>query len=85
MTELQLFKWFASHEPEHRWEGKKENDDVIAWIRFSALDSFTALIGYNVLSEGGIECRLQEGCVAINMRVICEHHDIVLENIFDKN
>ncbi len=78
MTELQLYKFTQNKEID--WRG----DKLILWIDFCDLKEFTAMIGYDYLSEGGVEVCLLENCIAIELNDLCESFDIELENIKSK-
>ena len=78
MTELQLYKFCEDKELD--WRG----DKLILWIPFWQLEDFTELIGYNYLSEGGIEVTLLNDCIALDIVDLCEDFDIEPENIVKK-
>lgn len=78
MTELQLYKFTQNKEID--WRG----DKLILWIDFDDLTEFTEMIGYNFLSDGGIEVCLLENCIAIDLINLCEDFDIEPENILKK-
>ena len=82
MTELELYKYIHDEDtaPEYTFDGEK----AIIWIYHFNIDEFVKLIGNAILIEGGIEVRLQEHCIAMEMNDICEYHDIELGKIFDK-
>jgi len=78
MTELQLYKF--TQDKEICWAGEK----LILWIDFYDLKEFTQMIGYDYLSEGGIEINLLHNCVALELNDLCEYFDIEPENILKK-
>ena len=82
MTELELYKFLNEGYgvQEYRWEG----DEFLVWIRFDGLEDFTKMVGYNYLSDGGIDCNLRDDCICINIVDIAEYHDIDLEDILEK-
>jgi len=85
MTELKLYKFLNDHELEYHWQDYEKKDaEFLVWIPFYLLEEFTQMIGYNYLSEGGIEVLLQESCIALDIVDIAEYHDIELENILSK-
>ena len=86
MTELEFYKWIKDFDPEWRWDrnGQTNKEDVIIWITVNGLESFCNLLPYSLLSEGGIEVRLQEKCIAIWASDVLNHFNIPLENIFEK-
>ncbi len=81
MTELELYKFIEESGSYTSFDG----DKAIMWIYHFNVDDFVKLIGQHILSEGGIEVRLQEDCIAVDMSEICEYHNIELENVFEKN
>lgn len=82
MTELELYKFLNEDDgvQQYNWEG----DEFLVWIKFWVLEDFTKMIGYNYLSEGGMDCNLQDYCACIDIVDICEYYDIDLENILKK-
>ena len=62
-----------------------DGETAIMWVYHFNVDDFAKLIGAGLLDDGGIEVRLQETYVAIDMNEICEHHNIEPESIFEKN
>ena len=83
MTELDLYQWIEDHNCEWQWDyvTDKKNDGIL-WIPVYCLESFCSLIGFYVLQSGGVECRLQDKCIAIMASEFCRSHDINLENVF---
>ena len=81
MTELSLYKFIEEHSCETNFDG----DKAIIWVSHFALNEFVELIGGYVLENGGLKCRLQEHCIAIDMIDICEHHDIDPNNVFERS
>ena len=85
MTELKLYKFLNDHELEYRWEiYETKNNEFLVWIPFYLLEDFTEMIGYDYLSEGGINVNLQESYICLNIFDIAEYHEIELENILKK-
>lgn len=82
MTELALFKFCHASGVNCRWDD--DDDELIIWIPFDLLKEFTDLVGYTYLSDGGIEVRLQEDCVALKLNDICEDFEIDIKNIYDR-
>lgn len=78
MTELELYKFCKDKEVDWR------RDELILWIPFSDVDDFANMLGYNYLSEGGIDVVLLNDCIALNLVYICENFDINPENILKK-
>ena len=79
MNELDLYKF--CNENELDWRG----DKLVMWIYPSDIEDLVNLIGYNALSEGGLEARiLGTGHVAIELNDICEWFDIDPERIYPK-
>ena len=85
MNELDLYKFIEEYSIELRWECyEKKEDELIAWIPYYCLEEFTELIGYEYLSEGGIEVNLQIDGIALNIAEICENFGIEAERIYKK-
>ena len=80
MTELELHNFLDGDGVQYRWEG----EELLVWIDFDNLDIFTSMVGYDYLSDGGLDCNLRYGCVCIDIVGICEYHNIGLESVFHK-
>ena len=83
MTELDLYKFLNDEDngvQQYNWEG----EEFLVWISLWYLEDFTDMVGYNYLSDGGIDCNLQNDCICIDIVGICEYYDIDLENILEK-
>lgn len=80
MTELQLYKFIQEYYIETRWD----DNQLTTWIPFHCLQEFTEMIGYEMLSDGGLEANLQYACVAFDLNEVCEWFDIDAENIEPK-
>ena len=79
MTELELYKFCKGKELD--WRG----DKLILWIEFLEIKEFTELLGYDFLSEGGLDVVLFEFCIALELNDLCEHFEIEPENILKKS
>ncbi len=79
--ELRLYKF--CEDKEIRWEILYTQEHLILWIPFDELGEFVDIVGYNMLDDGGIECHLQENCIAIDLVPICEELGIEPEEILE--
>jgi len=75
MTELELYKFLEGEDYEHQ--------DYIIWIPIYSLEKFCAFFK-SYLIDGGIECRLKDDCVALDIYTICDFYGINPENIYGK-
>lgn len=83
MTELDLYKFFHNKEepcPQYSFDGEK----AIAWIYHFNVEEFSKLIKSSLLDDGGIEVRLQEHHIAIDMTEVCEYFGIDPNKVFTK-
>jgi len=78
MSELELYKF--AQKCEMRWDGEA----LSIWIEFDNLEEFTDMIGYDYLSDGGLNVNLQQNCIAFDLVEICENYGIEPTNIFVK-
>lgn len=90
MTESQLRDFVRDNGLEWHWHppsgdpGDPESD-VFLVIRHDCLREFAGMLGYNMLADGGLEVRLMDdGYVGIDMRYVCEYHDVDLESAFPR-
>ena len=80
MNELDLYKF--CNENEMDWRG----DKLIVWIYPSDIEDLVKLIGYEALSEGGLEAHiLGTGQIAIDVTIVCDWFDIDPERIRSKD
>jgi len=81
MTELELYKFIEESGSEtYIYDG----DKAIIWVAHCWVTEFADMIGYGMLDMGGIEVRLQESVIAVEMNDICEYHDIEVEKVFER-
>ncbi len=78
MTELELYKYISENGTMTSYDG----DKAIVWIYHFELLDFVKLLGRSVLRDGGIEVRLQDDYVAIDMTEICDYYNIDIKNVF---
>ncbi|HDR7242574.1 hypothetical protein [Bacillus cereus group sp. BfR-BA-01700] len=78
MTELELYKFCEGKEMD--WRG----DELYVWVYFHDLEDFTKMVGCNWFSEGGMEIRLFDNYVAIELVDLCDNYEIDPENILKK-
>ena len=81
MTELDLSKFIEESCSSTSFDG----DNAIIWVYHFNVDDFAKLIGNYYLSEGGIEVRLQEDCIAVDMTDILKDNDINPYAVFETN
>jgi hypothetical protein len=80
MTALKLYKFIQENDIELRWE----DEELIAWVGFHCISEFTDMIGYDYLSDGGLDANLQYHCLALDIVPICEYFDIEPTDILEK-
>lgn len=83
MTAIQFYKFIHDNAVEYHWEENDGKKDVLIFPYHFQLDELVDVIG-GMLEEGGIECRLQQDCLAIWASEICGHYGIELSEIFEK-
>ena len=82
-AELTWYKFFKSRKCEYHWY----DNMCIVFMSLYDIEEFIEEIGnpYSDFSEeGGIDCKWQGYCLAIDFVPICEYYEIEAENIFDK-
>ena len=81
MTELALYSFIYDNGIEYHWT----NDlDVIIFVYIRDLDEWKDILGSHIFDEEGIRCTMKDGYFCFEMKDICEHFDIELSNIFNK-
>lgn len=82
MKATELLRYILEVNPEWKWN----DDDVFVWIPFYELQDFYNLIkgSGNLLDEGGIQCQLIPNYICFEMKQICDHYGIELEDVFPK-
>lgn len=84
MTELSLYKFITDNEIEWRWDINKNEEDVLIFIYPWNIEDFNKLFSPFMFDDGGIECVMMDGYFCFWMEDICQHYDIILENVFPK-
>ena len=78
MKELDLYKFIEESGSSTSFDG----ETAIMWVYHFNIDDFCKLIGNYYLEDGGIEVRLQEYYIAVDMTEICNDNDIDMEKVF---
>lgn len=73
-------KFLAECDVEWSWW----EDNVIMFVENYHLNEFNRLLGYQILSEEGVECHMKYGYVVFEMRDILDYYGIELEEVFPK-
>lgn len=76
------FKLFLA---EHGCEFNVLDDEVILFLWPWDVEDFIRLLPATIFDDGGIECRMMHGYLAIEMNYILEYHGIGLWDVFPKN
>ena len=82
-SELTWYEFFQSHKCEYHWY----DDMCIVFMSFYDIEEFIEEIGdpCNDFSEdGGINCKWQGSCLAIDFMPICEYYGIETEMVFNR-
>ena len=74
MTELDLYKFIEESGSLTEFNG----ETATIWVYHFNVDDFVKLIGTEYLEEGGIEVRLQEDYIAVDITEMCKDNDINL-------
>ena len=72
MDALALFKFITENNCEFHWH----NNDVILFIHFMDIKSWTELLGERIMEEEGLDCTMKFGYFCFWMDGICAHFDI---------
>ncbi|MCM1059823.1 MAG: hypothetical protein NC452_05975 [Eubacterium sp.] len=60
-------------------------EKLIIWLSPNDITDFAEMVGYNYLSDEGIECNLQgDGYIAFDIVELCEKFDIDPERILER-
>lgn len=78
MNELDLYKFCQDKEMDWR------EDELVIWVSFDEVHTFTEMIGDNYISDGGIESNLQMHNIAFDLVPICGYFGIDPERICSK-
>jgi hypothetical protein len=80
MNTLDLYKFVTKNNIEYHWH----DDDVILMINNYLLDEWNKLLGIHILDEEGLSCVMKDGYFCFQMQEICDHFDIDIKEIFEK-
>lgn len=83
MTELQLYKWINDNSVEVHYN----NDFTELWACPTPYDliEFFKIAQNHLFDDGGIDCKLCNGYLAIDLVPIAEICDIEIENVVPKS
>jgi len=79
MTELELYKFIEESGSMTRYDGEV----ALIWVYHFQVEEFAKLIGEYWLDEGGVEIRLQEDYVAVDMTEILKEEGINPYAVFE--
>lgn len=79
MTELELYKFIQDSGSQTRYDGEQ----ALIWVYHFRVDDFAKLIGEYWLDEGGLEVRLQEDYICVDMTEIIKDNDINPYAVFE--
>lgn len=80
IKELDLYKFIQDTGTQISWRGK----ELIIWLNPNDVIDFAEMVGYDYLSDGGIECNLQGGgYIVLDIVELCENFDIDPERILE--
>lgn len=65
---------------EYAWRG----NNLMVWIPFSELQDFVSVLGYNYLSDGGLDVNLQSNDICFAINDLCEYFGVYAEDIESK-
>lgn len=80
MTAIKLYKFIQENSLEISWSG----EELILWTNFYCIKEFAEMIGYDYLSDGGMDVNLQYDSIALDIVPICEYFDIEPTDILEK-
>lgn len=84
--ELELYKLIKDEEYECGWVSDKE---FFVWLRFSELSDFVTTVekifGNYVLENEGMEIRLLQDSICIDLNVLLGDYEIYLERVFPRD
>lgn len=81
MTELQLYRFVNENKIEWHRRDNEGKSDIIMFPMFFHLDEFIKLVG-NCTEDGGVQCWLKNGYIAIWMNDVCDYFGIDPDKIF---
>lgn len=81
MSELELYKFIEESGSMTRYDGEV----ALMWVYHFNIDDFCKLIGDYWLDEGGLDVKLQENYMAVDMTDICESNDINIYAVFNSD
>lgn len=81
MTELELYHFVTEFDLDWNVISKENEYEVILFVPFVILDTFSELVGYSFFDEPH-KCYLKYDCIALEMMDICDYFGIDPKNIF---
>lgn len=81
MKATDLLRFVLEENIEYNWH----NEDVIMFLPIYQIEGFQKILNCNsVYDDGGIECHMKDGYLAIEMEQIVGYFGFELEDIFKK-
>ena len=61
-------------------EIRLEGEEIVTWIRFCDIDEFCEIFTSSLFDDGGIDVKLQQDCIALDLKEIIDYYYIGEEN-----
>ncbi len=85
MTTLDLYKFIKNYDIEYHWFYESNGvKNVIMFINYDHIKYFNSLLDSSFFDDGGMDCKLFDGYIGIEMKEICDYYGIELNDIFNQ-
>lgn len=83
MKAIDLYKFITNNKIEWHYYDNSNEPDVIIFPNFSEAEEFNKLLSNGSFDDGGIDCKMMQGYLAIKMREVCEYYGIEIKDVFE--
>lgn len=83
MTALELRGFTQDYCVEYHWHQSDAGEVCHYHVPICALQGFMDMLGYGIVSEGGLEARAMQTSVCFEMVDICDHFGLDAKEILD--
>ena len=80
MNAIQLYKFVNDNKIEYHWINN--HSDVVLMVNNGFIEQWCKMLGVNILSDDGIDCKMRYGYFCFDMNDICIHFGISIDEIF---
>lgn len=85
MDSLELYKFINDNNIEWHRLDNQGSEDILIFPNYGEVFKLNEILSPCLFDDGGVECVMKDGYLAIWMRDICQYYNIDMDNVFKGN